>query len=173
VAGPSYIIDGYNLLHKVPVLAVRSGREPEAARERLVGLIASWKAGRGVGVLVVFDGPRTASAPRPIAGVRVVFAKDADAYIKRLVSGHAHPRSLQVVSSDGSVVRHARDLEAKTIGSEEFARLLAPPAGSAPRSEPRELDRAEVADWEEWFRSKRREEFNVWIPPDRKRRRRH
>ncbi|MBM3315018.1 NYN domain-containing protein [candidate division WOR-3 bacterium] len=160
MAGPSYIIDGYNLLHKLPELAGLAGSDLELARELLLGRLVCWRGRRGIAVTVVFDGTgRAATAPRAAAGVRVVFSRpprSADAEIAALLAGHRSPRSVMVVSSDREVRTRARDRGAKTVLSEEFAAGLRPAAAAPPDGEVKPEMRAEdVRDWERYFREGR------------------
>lgn len=174
MAGPSYVIDGYNLLHRLPCLAELLARDMEQARDRLVGLISGWKAGKTIAVTVVFDGTGgTFSPPRSSSGVKVVFSRppsDADAHIKNLVAKHARPRSLTVVTSDNAVLKHVRDCGARTLGSDEFSRILSSSTcpQAAPRPEERDLSADEVEDWRHYFLSRRPEEQNIWTPGRRK-----
>jgi hypothetical protein len=66
-----------------------------------------------------------------------------------------------VVTSDNSIVLFARDYGAKTIPSAEFAAKLGTGIPSLGPSRPVQTDaplsRAEVAEWEEYFRHGREE----------------
>jgi predicted RNA-binding protein with PIN domain len=174
MAGPSYIIDGYNLLHKVPALAGLAGSDLERARELLLGRLVCWRGRRGIGVTVVFDGAGGGGrAGAGFPGVKVVFSRpplNADEYIVRLAAASRTPGALTVVSSDNSLVSRVRECGAKSVSAGEFARLLVAPARSAPGHEKRDLSAAEVRDWEEYFRDARRAEQNLWTPPRPKRR---
>lgn len=162
---PRIVVDGYNLIHAMPELARHASIDLERARDGLVGKLAVYRSRRNVRVTVVFDG-RGAGAPetRPPGGVEVVFSRapqTADAKIKSLISLAKNPRSWTVVTSDNSIVRFARDFGAKTISSAEFAEKLGPgvpslgPSRAAQQDTP--LSRAEVAEWEEFFRKGRQD----------------
>lgn len=160
MAGQRYVVDGYNLIHKLPDLKALVDSDLERARDRLVDRLAGFALARRVRVTVVFDG-RGASQPRGVGprGVEVVYSRapeNADARIKSLIERERRVRSWTVVSSDNSIVRFARDYGAQTIGSDEFGTLLASARRPAARSRPaRDADRPlgpdEIAEWERFF----------------------
>ena len=84
------IVDGYNVIHAWPQLKAELARGPlEASRSRLIALLGEYAAVRHVRVTVVFDGPRTATAPEVevVDGVEVRFSGrsgSADHVIERL-----------------------------------------------------------------------------------------
>lgn len=71
---PGYLlVDGYNVINAWPEL--RELGNLEHARARLVELLASYGAFRGIKVIVVFDSPATVSQPpQDIDGVTVIYA---------------------------------------------------------------------------------------------------
>jgi predicted RNA-binding protein with PIN domain len=160
---PKIVVDGYNLIHAISELTRLLERDAEAARDRLVMLLADYRATRKVGVAVVFDGQRfSGQQPRPTGGVEVVFSRqpqNADARIKAMLAKQKHARSWVVVTSDNSIAIHARDFGAKVVPSQDFARQLSrshrPQVTSSKSSEERSLSAAEVAEWMEYFRSGR------------------
>jgi len=153
------------MIHAMPELARLVDSDLERARDGLVGKLAVYRSRRNVRVTVVFDGRGSASPQtRPPGGVEVVFSRapqNADAKIKNLVSLAKNPRSWAVVTSDNSIVRFARDYGAKTIPSAEFAEKLGPVIPNLGPNRPVQQDapmsRAEVAEWEEFFRKGRQD----------------
>jgi len=149
----------------MPDLARLVANDLERARDALVAKLAVYRSGRGVRVTVVFDGRGTgAPQPRPPGGIEVVFSRapqTADAKIKNMLALEKSPRSWTVVSSDNSIVRYVRDYGAKTIPSAEFAEKLGmgiPNLGpNRPFSQDAPMSRAEVAEWEEFFRRGRQD----------------
>jgi predicted RNA-binding protein with PIN domain len=122
------IIDGYNVLHALPRYRDVLRRDLAAARDRLVGDVASFAAGAWHAA-VVFDGASQADdAPQPdVAGVRVLYSPegvDADTVVEELARA-ARDRGDEtvVVTSDattqstvfgGTVVR----MSAREFGAE-------------------------------------------------------
>jgi predicted RNA-binding protein with PIN domain len=159
------VVDGYNLIHAMPELARLVGNDLERARDGLVAKLAVYRSGRSVRVTVVFDGRGTAGQQtRPPGGIEVVFSRapqTADTKIKNMISLEKSPRSWTVVTSDNCIVRYARDYGAKTIPSAEFAAKLGPAipklGPNRPAAQDTPMSRAEVAEWEEFFRKGRQD----------------
>ncbi|MFO7675731.1 MAG: NYN domain-containing protein [bacterium] len=150
---PSYLVDGYNVIHREPALKPLLERDAEAARTGLISMLAGFRAGRRVRVTVVFDGRGgTGLDARTIAaGVQVVYAhfsETADARIVRLVRSSRHPRSLTVVSSDLGLVAQCRDFGASSLGAEEFLARCREVAGRPAAGRGGNGDRAEVTPGE-------------------------
>jgi predicted RNA-binding protein with PIN domain len=162
MAGHRVIVDGYNLIHKMPELAALVDLDLEHARDRLVTLLAGYAAARGVKVTVVFDGRGgQAGVPKPlVGGVEVIYSRspqDADQRIKAMIAGEKNPKSCTVVTSDNSIINHVRDYRAKTVSSAEFARVLASGGGRSAVSGRRSAEKPEmkpgdVADWLDYFK---------------------
>jgi predicted RNA-binding protein with PIN domain len=164
MAGQRLVVDGYNLVHKIPALKALVEGGLEQARDRLVLLLADHALRRNLAVTVVFDNRRGIAGTRgdSRAGVKVVFAQsDADSYIKRMLERERSPRSWTVVTSDNSIRRHVADFGARTMLSEDLAREIERGAVDAVRGArnggqvEKLLGAAEVAEWEQWFKSRR------------------
>ncbi|HDR00234.1 MAG TPA: hypothetical protein ENN51_08145 [candidate division WOR-3 bacterium] len=160
---PGYLVDGYNVIHREPVLKLLLDADAESAREKLIGLLADFRAQRRVRMTVVFDGRAGTGldAHTRALGVEVVYARypeSADDRIVALVGRSRHPRSLTVVSSDRGLVARCRDHGAHSLGAEEFlARAREARSGQAPgrTSEPGEkpeMKPGDSAEWAEYFR---------------------
>lgn len=160
---PGYLVDGYNLIHREPMLRVLLDNDPELAREKLIGLLAEFRAARQIRLTVVFDGRAgTGLDAHTLAlGVGVVYARypeSADDRIVALVCRSPHPRALTVVSSDRALVARARDRGAGALDSDEFlARIRAArsgPAGPRPSAEGEkpEMKPGDSAEWADYFR---------------------
>ena len=120
-----YIIDGHNLIPKVPGLSL-DDPEDEA---KLVELLTQFTQKTGKRIQVFFDrAPTGHSRVRNFGAVVARFARSGQTaddaiyrYLQRL-EGAAH--NWTVVSSDHMVQNGARHARAKVIPSEEFARTL-------------------------------------------------
>lgn len=82
------LVDGYNVIGAWPELMALKAHNLEAARERLIELMAEYKSYTGYRVVVVFDAQYVSGAKRKISKnkVEVVFTKKdeiADEYIER------------------------------------------------------------------------------------------
>ncbi len=171
-ARPRVVIDGYNLVYKLPELVRLLDSELERARDRLVEMLAEFGALRNVDVTVVFDGRGLRFVPHGAglrAGVEIIFSRTsqtADQEIANLLAHAENPRSWTVVSSDRSVALHARDYGAKAVSAESFARLLLPRdkrtcAGSG--SDKPEMTPGDLVEWEEYFRQRGVDPSKGWF----------
>ena len=121
-----FIIDGYNLLNKIPRPENLTLRRQ---RQFLISFLESFKAGMSARnqVAVVFDGKSQFSFdPAPQGKIKVIFSRDedADALIKRIVDDDKDVKSLVVVSDDKEIVRYARAQGADFEGIGEFLRRV-------------------------------------------------
>jgi predicted RNA-binding protein with PIN domain len=118
------IIDGYNAIHRAPLLKKQLDKSLEAARDTLTALCAEWRASRGdvLSIQLVFDGqsrlPEIPSLPRQ--GVQVSFSRkpqSADEHILALLRNIADAAACVVVSDDREIIRHAVRLGAQPMGA--------------------------------------------------------
>lgn len=144
-----YLIDGHNLIPKIPGLSLQAIDD----EERLIHLLQGFCQRQQKDVEVFFDKAPAGQARRQKTGRLVCHfvrqGKSADSAIaERLqqLGGAAHNWS--VVSSDHAVQAAARRARASVIQSEAFARSLLAPAASA--AEPEEPD--SDLSTEEWLR---------------------
>jgi predicted RNA-binding protein with PIN domain len=121
------IIDGYNAIHRAPLLKKQLDKSLEAARDTLTALCAEWRASRGdvLSIQLVFDGqsrlPDIPSLPRQ--GVQVSFSRkpqSADEHILALLRNIADAAACVVVSDDREIIRHAVRLGAQPMGVMDF-----------------------------------------------------
>lgn len=107
-ARPWLIVDGYNVIGADARLQSLARRDVDAARARLVTLVATYAIGRHRAV-IVFDGgadPRSTGAPHGVAGVTVIFSaagEDADTVIEALaMRARERGEEARVVTSDAA-----------------------------------------------------------------------
>lgn len=140
----SLIIDGHNLIPKIPGLTLDKIDD----EERLIDLLQLYANLRGKEIEVFFDGaPPGQSGARSYGRIRAHFVAaglTADEAIRRyLVSLGRRARNMTVVTSDRMVQANARRLQAGVMPSENFAReLSAAQAEEARRSELAKTQRA-------------------------------
>lgn len=125
----TYIIDGYNLIHKSTKLREIFFKNSQLARETLVSLLSEFFSKNKGKCILVFDGgtnlQNTLSTPK----VRVLFSTPphkADDEIKKIIlSKDIRDRSnFIVVSSDNEIINCVKACGAKRISSEEFLQTL-------------------------------------------------
>jgi predicted RNA-binding protein with PIN domain len=153
----SYIIDGHNLIPKIPGLQLS---DPED-EQKLIQILQAFCRRRRKQVEVYFDqAPPGSTGTRKFGMVTAVFVRQgssADAAIeKRLHRLGRRARSYTVVSSDRQVVSAARSQHAAVMSSTEFARELLPPQSETPgegEKPAEELGPQEVDEWLGLFRN--------------------
>jgi predicted RNA-binding protein with PIN domain len=139
-----YILDGYNLIHRVPRWKKHLNTSLEQARSSLLSYCGRWIQQRGDVWLfcVIFDGSSDVTLPGGSAGpgVRVIYSsggKNADDTILDILSQFGETHHYTVVSDDNYVRRGALREQAEFISAQQFAAVLdrrpGPPAGSKTR----------------------------------------
>jgi len=109
------LVDGYNVIHKIPELKAALAGGLEGARQKLALLVSTWRFGHPqTDCIIVFDGDHQFSGGRTssLSGIRCVFSKTvhgADAEIIRFVREYRGPKpDITVVSDDNSVRNSCR-----------------------------------------------------------------
>lgn len=119
-----FILDGYNVIHKIPYLAGFLSKSLQEAREALVRLIAEWRQPRGADVVIVFDRKKDALAGAPVrpsqkaSGISCIFTApgvEADDKIISLLMLEKNPANVMVVSADGKVINNAKALGVRAV----------------------------------------------------------
>jgi predicted RNA-binding protein with PIN domain len=143
------LVDGYNVIHKLPELRAGLAAGLEYARDKLAVLIARWNALHPeYECTVVFDGRDRSAARRTLktGGIKCVFSEsthDADQEIVRIVKSHSRPADIVVVSDDNFVHNNCR-AHGAVIRSAGFLQEAGPHPSRPPKAAPREakgLDR--------------------------------
>lgn len=101
------LVDGYNIIHAWAELSSLAAINFDAARTRLLEILANYQGYRGVNVLVVFDAyqvaGRTKSEPERWQNLYVVYTKQAetaDQYIAKAVQEIGARYNITVATSD-------------------------------------------------------------------------
>jgi predicted RNA-binding protein with PIN domain len=129
------IIDGHNLIGRLPDVSLADANDEQALVERL----RRYRARTGQTLVVVFDhAAPVGSAPALTGGgVEVLFARaghTADALILERLRGQRTPQEWTVVTADRELAAQARGLRVRTLSPEDFIRrLAAPPVPRAAR----------------------------------------
>ena len=119
-----YIIDGYNVIHKIEQLR---GKRLRSQREGLIRFLEMAQATNGKlkDLTVVFDGQSDVFAPDMRSPIKVIFTKgnSADKKIKRMLESSSFARDIAVVSDDREISFYARTLRAKKISVAQFLKV--------------------------------------------------
>lgn len=153
------IIDGYNLIHRTPMLRPEKGRTLREAREKLVNLL-SWAYGSGgdAHFLIVFDGAEERGNEQGSGRVEVRFSRPpdkADDVIRRLVEERlARGEHVSVVTADLEVARHARAMGAEIALSDLFMASALGPRDMESPEKPDSISKKELEEWAALFRER-------------------
>ena len=140
-----YILDAYNVIHKIQTLERTLDQNLRSARDGLVTLCQRTVTERGdiSKIILVFDGksefndlPQT-SVPK----IELVFSEtneDADERIATILEKLAKIRNKMVVSDDNFVRNHARAYEARVMSVSEFEQLTRPKRNQRNKLDPPE-----------------------------------
>jgi uncharacterized protein len=146
-----YLIDGHNLISKLPDIHLDDPDDEVKLALRLKSWVA---AGQKRRVTLFFDGGLVGGKSRELSGggVTVIFApahRTADALIISRIEKVRNPAEHTLVSSDREVVAGANRRRMPAISAEAFALQLGQETRLAPVviSEDPALSEAEVAEW--------------------------
>ncbi|MEI6808378.1 MAG: NYN domain-containing protein [bacterium] len=125
------IVDGYNVINRVPEFQSRLEKSLEAAREHLIRYCGRWRDTRGdFGELhVVFDGDSEVigSYNRTVSGVQITYTRtkeDADDRIRQMLDDSPRNRQCVVVTDDNELAAGVRSRGGGLMSAMEFAGVL-------------------------------------------------
>lgn len=153
-----YIIDGHNLIGRLPDISL-DDPDDEA---KLVQKLSGWVARTRCKCVVIFDSGLPAGKSRMSnRGVQVVFSNHrttADTLLMERIRKEPNPKMTTIVSSDNEVLSMARRRKMNTLKSQEFADLLkirAAPGKPGPDvAADLKLTEDEVEEWMQIFEGK-------------------
>lgn len=146
------LIDGHNLIGKLPGLSLQ---DPDD-EEKLVRLLVAYSARAGKAVTVVFDPGEVSPLwqARRHGGVQVIFVPrghSADSAILRRVSASRNPREWLVVTSDQALAKQVARLGARVRSAEQMAGDLSSPGGAGDDEENRSRAAPTADEVEAWL----------------------
>ena len=117
------IIDGYNLIRRVPELRALDRADLEAGRDGLVNELSTYRAGKGHRITVIFDGAESVhlgGGSEKVAGITIRYSargQSADSVIQKMCrEGQADV----VISADREIMDVARKTGATPISPDLF-----------------------------------------------------
>lgn len=148
-----YLIDGHNLIPKIPGMSL-SAVDDEMA---LIRLLQTYARSRRRSVEVYFDdAPPGQAGTRSYGMIRAHFvpaSSDADTAIRRrLHEMGRRARNVTVITSDRQVQAEAHAHQAAVIPSEDFARELLDAQQESPAPNAAAQPNISQAEMEEWLR---------------------
>lgn len=128
-----YILDAYNVIHKIQKLEAALEKDLRSARDALVELCRDFASLRGdiSQIILVFDGnSRFNDLPHTnVPKIKMVFSETgegADERIVTILERLTDEKNKCVVSDDNFVLNHARAYETRVMSVSEFERLINP-----------------------------------------------
>ncbi len=160
-----YLIDGYNLMYAGGLLGKKLG--PEAFRRvrtrflnELADTLGAIDAHQTTVVFDASNAPEKYAREQSHKGISVIFAVDdenADARIEQLISRHANPKILTVVSSDRRIRQAAERRRSRDVSADDFwveldtrREAVAPSVTPPARLKPERPQRISVEESEFW-----------------------
>jgi len=135
-----YLIDGNNLIGKVPFLQSLQKRNKESARERLIFIIERYFHTRNIKVKVYFDGYANIAIKPDKVTIKYSNSKSADEIMKNDIGTARNPRNLVVVSSDNEIAGFSRVCAAESVLSEKFYGMIEKTEVNEMRDEYKRID---------------------------------
>ncbi|MFQ5603571.1 MAG: NYN domain-containing protein [bacterium] len=156
------IIDGYNLIHRVPRLSQHLAESLEAAREALIQQLKTYLLNKKVKITLVFDGcspPLGIDSQSYFRSLKVIFSRPpfkADPLIKNLIAKAPRKKSVLVVSDDAEIKQFAKAHQAHVISTLDFYDRLSKKSVQDEfyQKFDKELSQEELAKWLEIFGEK-------------------
>jgi len=156
---PHYIIDGYNLIHKVPGLRSSLNSGLEHARNVLIFFIRGYLSSHNVSMTLVFDGDQVGyveATPQFGKRLRVIYSRPpqkADPIIKELIRKANNKKSLVLVSADNELIRFCRQQGGQVLAPLEFYHRASkhPNQNEMDQKYHSGLSRGEVEQWLQLF----------------------
>jgi predicted RNA-binding protein with PIN domain len=148
-----FLIDGYNLMHRLGLARPRALGQLERCRDNLLDWLTCNHQARSDSVAVVFDGSETISRSRDDytdRGIRIRFSvgRIADDLIEEIIDTDRDPRRLTVVSSDRRIQESARRRGCEFWSCDRYLEWSAD-QGHSPPKPPRLPDKPESLTPEE------------------------
>jgi predicted RNA-binding protein with PIN domain len=126
-----FLIDGNNLIHKLPQLVKVQSKDREAARSKLAFLLDRYFSGKKVKAYLHFDGFSERSFGEGerinVSNIKIIYSsnKTADENIRKYIEKSSKRYLITVISSDRSdITGFAKVCGCKIISSEGFASKL-------------------------------------------------
>ena len=148
------IIDGYNVIHKIPLLATHLNARLEESRKALANFLSTWRRTHAYSgkICIVFDGKDgIVNNNLSLCGIKCIYTKtkqEADDRIIAMVKSSRGSKTTTVISNDNYVQNNCK-VHGATVKSAEF--LLQPPKSRKLQAE-KNIDPATEKDINEYMK---------------------
>lgn len=130
-----YLIDGNNVIGKIPELKQLQKQDPQAVRQKITMKLSEFFRGRRDVITLFFDGFEAEPLARGFIKVRYSNSRTADELIRDDISESSNRSHLKVVSSDRGIIDFARACSCEVITADEFASQLSAASEKAEEEE--------------------------------------
>jgi predicted RNA-binding protein with PIN domain len=123
---PHYIIDGYNLIHKIPKFKNAIEQSLEYSRNLLISFLKMHQSSKRVNITLVFDGDNVGYTEVPTQStkrLKIIYSNSpekADPLIKRLILKVKNKKSLTLISADNDLINFCKTHGASVLSPEKF-----------------------------------------------------
>lgn len=123
---PLYIIDGYNLIHKIPKFKNAMEQSLEYSRSILISFLNAYLSSRNINITLVFDGDNvgyTGATSQLTKRLKIFYSdspEKADPLIKRLINKVTNKKSLTLVSADNDLINFCKSQGANVLSPKMF-----------------------------------------------------
>ncbi len=146
----NYLIDGNNIIHKMPKLTKLAKKNEQDTREKLTFLLDRYFINKNISCTVYFDGfPKEAIKTSKVK-IQYSNSKTADELIRNDIEGAKNPKLFTIVSSDLGITNLAKVCSCKIIKSEDFSRIIDNDDKGSYLSENKEKEIIRSLDTENW-----------------------
>lgn len=166
-----FLIDGYNLAHKLSIKITKDNLQQ--VRDGVCRKVSRYMSQKKCKATLVFDGRGVLGATEQHHALSVVYTasgESADARIKKIIDEASNKSTLCVVSSDLEIRQYAQVSSTQTMRSEEFVvdlKTISKPDSTKPTKshakasikkatntmehKPREVSARDVEEWKKLF----------------------
>ncbi len=130
-----YIIDGNNLIGKIPQIWSLQKKDKQASRVKLVSLLQLYFSKKNVNVSLHFDGFASDAIPSGKLKIKYSNNKIADVKIKEEIDLSRNSKLVAIISSDHNIQNYAKVNSCTIIKSEDFVKQLSKKKDTAAEEE--------------------------------------
>lgn len=120
----NYIIDGNNLIGKIPVLMNLQKKDKQQSRAKLAFLLDRFFYDKKANVTLHLDG--FAGDKINSARIKIIYSDNisADEKIKKQIEKSTSPKNFIVITSDSNLAQFAKVCSCKVLSCEDFAKQI-------------------------------------------------
>jgi predicted RNA-binding protein with PIN domain len=117
----TYLIDGNNLIGKIPKLFSLQKKDGQSSREQLAFTLERYFSKKKAKFIIHFDGYK--NLPIKLSSGKIIYSDNctADENIKIQIEQAKNRKNISVISSDFSIAQYAKKCSCEVISSEDFA----------------------------------------------------